>query len=107
MAKVTTEAAAIVKVLIPSPLRSYTGGAAQVHVAVLVLAPEHPPTLSGVLSALERAHRGLRFRIADEQGAVRPHIRMFVARELARNLATPVPRDHDVMIAMTPCGGEE
>ena len=106
MAKVTTEAAAIVKVLIPLPLRSYTGAAGEVHVAVLVLAPEHPPTLSGVFAALERAHRGLRFRIVDEQGAVRPHIRMFVGREPARNLATPVPRDHDVMIAIAPCGGK-
>ena len=105
MAKVSSEAAAFVRVLVPSPLYAYTKGERVVHVAVLVLAPEHPPALSGVLSALERKHRGLRFRIIDEQGRVRPHIRVFVGQHAARDLNTPVPRDHDVTIVALPSGG--
>jgi hypothetical protein len=105
MGNVSTEAAAIVRVRVPSPLRSYTQGATDVRVAVPVLAPELPPTLSAVLAALERRHRGLRFRIIDEQGRVRPHIKVFVGLDLARDLATPVPAGQDVMIVAALSGG--
>ena len=50
-AQLSPEAAAVVRVLVPSPLRSYTGSA-ETDVAVPVLAPELPPTLGGVLAAL-------------------------------------------------------
>ena len=105
MANVSAEAAAIVRVRIPSPLRSYTGGAAELDIAVPVLAPELPPTLSAVLAEVERRHRGLRFRIVDEQGRVRRHIKLFVGREVARDLATLVPAGHDVMIVAALSGG--
>jgi hypothetical protein len=99
------EAAATVVVRIPSPLRSYTEGAAEVEVAIPVLAPELPPTLAGVLAAVEQQHRGLRFRIVDEQGKVRPHIKLFVGLEATRDLATPVPAGQDVMIVAALSGG--
>jgi sulfur-carrier protein len=105
MARSTVEAGALVRVRIPSPLRSYTDGASEVVVALPVLAPEHPPTLSAVLAQLESKHRGLRFRIIDEQGRLRPHIKLFVGLDLARDLATPVPADHDVMIVAALSGG--
>ena len=105
MAKATMEAAALVRVRIPSPLRSYTDGASEVTVALPVLAPEHPPTLNAVLAALEVKHRGLRFRIIDEQGRLRPHIKLFVGLDLVRDLATPVPADRDVMIVAALSGG--
>jgi molybdopterin synthase sulfur carrier subunit len=105
MAKATTEAGALVRVRIPSPLRSYTGGADEVVVALPVLAPEHPPTLAGVLAALEQKHRGLRFRIIDEQGRVRPHVKLFVGLDLARDLDVQVPPDRDVMIVAALSGG--
>lgn len=105
MAKATIEAAALVRVRIPSPLRSYTGGASEVTIALPVLAPEHPPTLESVLAALETKHRGLRFRIIDEQGRVRPHVKLFVGLDLARDLDTPVPPDRDVMIVAALSGG--
>jgi len=69
------------KVRIPSPLISYTekreveaqGG-----------------TLEELLADLDRRYPGLRFRVIDEQGALRPHMRLFVngtqVRELAREL---------------------
>ncbi len=66
-ARSSREAAAVVRVLIPTPLRSYTRDA-EVAVAVAVLAPELPPTLHGVLAALDGAYPGIRFRIVDEQG---------------------------------------
>lgn len=101
----TMEAATTVVVRIPSPLRSYTAGAAEVEVAIPVLAPELPPTLAGVLAAVEQQHRGLRFRIVDEQGKVRPHIKLFVGLEATRDLATPVPAGQDVMIVAALSGG--
>jgi hypothetical protein len=105
MANVSSEAATIVRVRIPSPLRSYTGGAAELDVAVPVLAPEHPPTLSAVLAEVERRHRGIRFRIVDEQGQVRPHIKLFVGRDVASDLATLVHPGHEVMIVAALSGG--
>ena len=105
MAKSTMEAAALVRVHIPTPLRSYTEGLSEVTIALPVLAPEHPPALNAVLAALESRHRGLRFRIIDEQGRLRPHIKLFVGLDLARDLSTPVPGDRDVMIVAALSGG--
>lgn len=103
-AQLSPEAAAIVRVRIPSPLRSYTG-AAETEVAVPVLAPELPPTLRGVLAALDLAYPGIRFRIIDEQGNVRRHIKLFVGTALARDLAAPIPGGSDVMIVAALSGG--
>jgi molybdopterin converting factor small subunit len=105
MASVSTEAAAVVRVRIPSPLRSYTGGADEVVVAIPVLAPEHPASLAAVLAAVEARCRGLRFRIVDEQGRVRPHIKLFVGGTLAADLAVPVPAGAEVMIVAALSGG--
>lgn len=101
----TSEVAAIVRVRIPSPLRSYTGGEREVVVAIPVLAPELPPTLAGVLAAVEAQHRGLRFRIVDEQGRMRPHVKVFVGALATRDLASPVPPGQDVMIVAALSGG--
>lgn len=103
-AQLSPEAAAIVRVRIPSPLRSYTG-AAETDVAVPVLAPELPPTLRGVLAALDLGYPGIRFRIIDEQGNVRRHIKVFVGSRLARDLSTPIPAGDEVMIVAALSGG--
>jgi len=105
MANISAEAAAVVHVRVPSPLRSYTGGAAEVTVAIPVLAPEHPPTLAAVLAALETRFHGLRFRIVDEQGRVRTHIKLFVRGVLASDLGVPVPSGSEVMIVAALSGG--
>lgn len=60
------------KVLIPSPLLSYT---LQREVEA------NGATLNEVLADLERQYPGLRFRVIDEQGAMRPHMRFFVNGE--------------------------
>jgi hypothetical protein len=105
VATTTKEAATIVRVSIPSPLRSYTGGEREVAVAVPVLAPEEPPQVRSVLAALDVRFPGFRFRIVDEQGRVRPHIKVFVGRALASDLGTPIPQGDEVMIVAALSGG--
>jgi hypothetical protein len=99
------EAATIVAVVIPSPLRSYTRGRADVSVAVPLLAPESPPSLSAVLAALDGAFHGLRFRIVDELGHLRPHIRVFIGNHAAKDLKSVVPEGETVMIVAALSGG--
>ena len=64
-----------------------------------------PNPLSAVLAALETRHRGLRFRIVDEQGRIRPHIKVFVGLDAAHDLSAVVPPDRDVMIVAALSGG--
>jgi sulfur-carrier protein len=104
MAQSSREAAVVIRVRVPSPLRSYTG-AAEVAVAVPVLAPEMPPTLGGVLAALDGAYPGIRFRMIDEQGQVRPHIKLFIDTALTRDLAAPLAAGSSVMIVAALSGG--
>ncbi|HTY67883.1 MAG TPA: MoaD/ThiS family protein [Alphaproteobacteria bacterium] len=60
------------KVLIPTPLRSYTKAGEVEAVGA---------SLAELLADLDRRYPGLRFRMVDEQDAVRPHIRIFVNGE--------------------------
>jgi sulfur-carrier protein len=99
------EAAAVVRIRVPSPLRSYTGGAAEVAVAVPLLAPESPPTLNSVLAALDGSYAGMRFRIVDERGNLRPHSKVCVGDELARDLRARVESGSTVMIVAALSGG--
>ena len=43
-------------------------------------------TVAEVLDDLERRFPGIRFRVVDEQGAVRPHMRLFVGEEPVTSL---------------------
>jgi sulfur-carrier protein len=103
-ARSSVEAATVVRVRIASPLRSYTGSP-EVGVAVPVLAPELPPTIGGVLASLNLAYPGLRFRIVDEQGNVRPHIKLFVGNDLVRDLRTPLRAGAPLTIVAALSGG--
>lgn len=58
------------KVLIPSPLRSYTKSKSQLEIA--------GETLGQVLATLDSTHPGILFRMVDEQSQVRDHIKFFV-----------------------------
>lgn len=53
-----------------SVLYEYTGGRGRLEA--------RGQTVAAVLDDLERRHPGLRFRVIDEQGRVRPHMRLFV-----------------------------
>jgi molybdopterin converting factor small subunit len=88
-------------VRIPGLLRSYTGGAE--HVAVELA--RDGATLGDALAALDARYTGLRFRIVDEQGSVRPHIKLFVDGVLVRDLTRHVPRDGELMIVGALSGG--
>jgi sulfur-carrier protein len=55
---------------VASPLRSYTHGAPSVSA--------QGATVEQVLADLEQRFPGLRFRMIDEQGRIRRHIRIFV-----------------------------
>ena len=55
--------------------------------------------------ALDRAFPGLRFRIIDEQGHIRPHIKLFVDGSQARDLAAALPAAATLMIVGALSGG--
>lgn len=88
-------------VAIPSPLRSYTGGVANVRVAVAAAAPK----LADVLAALDAEYPGIRFRMVDEAGHVRPHIQIFVNAKAERDPLAALPWDAKIMIVGALSGG--
>lgn len=85
------------KVRLPSPLDSYTGGLREVDLP--------GRTLAEVMDALDGRFPGTRFRIVDERGRIRPHIHVFVNEDLAGDLALPVGPADRVMIVAALSGG--
>src|SRR5438045_8585509 len=85
-------------VRIPGLLRSYTAGADTVAL------PSHA-TLDDALRDLDARFPGLRFRIVDEQQAVRPHIKLFIDGELTRQLGAPIADSAELMIGGALSGG--
>ena len=88
-------------VIVPTPLRSYTDGRAEVAVAVSVTAPR----LADVLAALDVAYPGIRFRMVDETGRVRPHIQIFVNGAIERNPAAMLQVGARIMLVGALSGG--
>jgi molybdopterin converting factor small subunit len=86
-----------VKVRIPTPLRSYTGGASAVDA--------DGGTVDLLLADLDRRYPGFRFRVVDEQGRLRPHVRVFVNGDLTRDLAAPVGDGDEVTLMQALSGG--
>ncbi len=89
------------QVRIPGLLRSYTQGAEVVGVEARTASP----TLADALAELDARFPGFRFRIIDEQGAVRPHIKIFVDAELVRDLHRVIRPDAELMIVGALSGG--
>jgi molybdopterin synthase sulfur carrier subunit len=85
------------KVRIPTPLRSYTQGRSEVE--------SSGATLAEVLLNLDRDYPGIRFRMIDEQDAVRRHMRIYVNREQMRTLQTPVRPADEILIVQALSGG--
>ncbi|MBM3675898.1 MAG: MoaD/ThiS family protein [Actinobacteria bacterium] len=85
------------KVRIPTPLRSYTAGRAEVEAS--------GATVGEVLEHLDRQYPGIRFRMVDEQGRVRPHMKVFVDDEAVRDLEASVSDAHEVTIMQALSGG--
>lgn len=85
------------KVRIASPLRSYTAQASTVDA--------EGSTVGEVLLDLDRRYPGLRFRIVDEQGHLRKHMRVFINDEMARELTQSVAALDELTIVQALSGG--
>jgi sulfur-carrier protein len=70
-----------VLVRIPTPLRSVTKGAAEVHAA--------GDDVEGVIADLERQFPGMRERLVEDSGAIRRFINIYVNEEDIRFLEGP------------------
>lgn len=76
---------------IPTPLRTFTGGADEVEV--------EGATVGQLLRSLGERHQGLVQRVMDAEGGVRPFVNIYVGSKNIRNLDgldTPVG-DGDVL----------
>jgi len=85
------------KVLIATPLRSYTSHQSPVEA--------EGATLADLLADLDRRYPGIRFRMIDEQDQIRPHMRVFVNGEQVRDLGTSLQPADDVQILQSLSGG--
>ena len=85
------------KVRVASPLRSYTANAPEVRGS--------GDTLREVLAQLDRDYPGIRFRMIDEQDAIRPHIRLFVNTDEALNIEASVYEGDTVHLICALSGG--
>ncbi|HEU5420179.1 MAG TPA: MoaD/ThiS family protein [Streptosporangiaceae bacterium] len=89
-----------VSVRIPTILRAYTGGAAEV--------PAEPGTLREVIAGLDASYPGLGGRILDDSGKLRRFVNVYVGDEdvrLAQGLDTKVPEGGQVSVIPAVAGG--
>jgi len=89
-----------VSVRIPTILRTYTGGAAEVTA--------EGGTLREVLAKLDAAYPGLAGRILDDSGKLRRFVNVYVGEEdvrLADGLDTQVPPGTQVSVIPAVAGG--
>lgn len=82
---------------IPSPLYSYTGGQ---HVV-----EAKGSSVRAVVAALDRKYPGFAFRIVDEMGDLRRHIRIFVDGTAQDDLDVPVTESTVLHIVAALSGG--
>ncbi|ATQ44712.1 molybdopterin synthase sulfur carrier subunit [Caulobacter mirabilis] len=87
----------MVQVLLPSQLQAYSGGASRVEAA--------GATIDAVLRDLDGRYPGLRFRVIDEQDRIRPHMRIFVGRERAFDVAGALCEGDELLIFGALSGG--
>ncbi len=85
------------KVIIPSPLLSYTRQQKEVDAA--------GATVAEVLDDLNRSFPGIRFRMIDEQDAIRPHMKIFVNGEQVFALNTTLTPADEIHILQALSGG--
>jgi len=89
-----------VSVRIPTILRSYTGGAAEVSAG--------HGTLREVIAELDASYPGLSARILDDGGHLRRFVNVYVGEEdvrFASGLDTPVPAGSRVSVIPAVAGG--
>lgn len=89
-----------VKVRIPAPLQSLTGGATEVEV--------QGRTVREVIDALERNYTGIKARLCDENGELRRFVNVFVNDQDIRflqGLDTELGENDEVSIIPAIAGG--
>lgn len=89
-----------VSVRIPTILRTYTNGSAEVTA--------DPGTLREVIAGLDVTYPGIRGRIVDETGNLRRFVNVYVGDEdvrFAEGLDTPVPAGSRVSVIPAVAGG--
>ena len=84
------------KVLIPSPLLSYTNNK-EVEV--------EGDTLAELLLNLDKRYPGLRFRVIDEHDRMRPHMRFFVNYTQVFDMSHALHASDSVQIVQALSGG--
>lgn len=84
------------RVLIPSPLRSYTGSS---------WVEADGATVGEVLADLDRRYPGIRFRMIDEQDRMRRHVRFFVNDTQTFDLAQRLHPGDELLIVQALSGG--
>lgn len=67
-----------IRVQVPAPLRSLTGGADEVQVEAT--------DVGALVEALEAKHKGMKDRLCDASGELRAYVRLFVNEEDVRFL---------------------
>lgn len=85
------------KVHIPSPLLSYTGQQKEVEA--------NGASVAALLEDLNRQYPGIRFRMIDEQDAIRRHMKIFVNGEQIDGLAVALSPADEVLILQALSGG--
>ena len=85
------------KVLIPTPLFSYTDRERMVEAK--------GATLAEALADLDRQFPGIRFRMIDEQHKIRKHIRFFINNEQEFGLERALNPDDEIFIVQALSGG--
>jgi sulfur-carrier protein len=86
-----------VKVLLPSPLHSYTNEKRSVEAT--------GASLDALLRDMDAQYPGIRFRIIDEQGNIRRHIKIFVNRSQVRSLDVTLAADDEIILVAALSGG--
>ena len=89
-----------VSVRIPTILRTFTGGSAEVTA--------EPGTLREVLAGLDASYPGLAGRIVDDAGNLRRFVNVYVGEEdvrFAQGMETPVPSGAHVSVIPAVAGG--
>jgi molybdopterin synthase sulfur carrier subunit len=94
-------AAIEVTILIPTPLRRYTGGESRVNLA--------GSSVEEVLDALDAAHPGIGERLRDDSGQIRRFVNVFVNGKNVRDadgIATALSPGDELGIIPAMAGGE-
>ena len=92
----------MITVELPGALRPFARG------KTVVTLNEPCTTVGDALEKLERHWPGVRDRILDEQGSLRPHVAVFVGEESIRyrgGLGAPLPEGSTIVILPAVSGG--